>query len=111
MIQYISKEDSNATANVLVIRCEKHKDGVFSLRKTGIELIIESYEGYRVPMSAVRVENGEKGVMVRDEMGTHFRKCTILYTNTEEQTVIISKDFNDNRGKLKETDAIIIGEK
>jgi len=110
-IQYISKEDSNTSANVVVIRCEKHKDGVFSLRKTGIELVLESYEGYRVPMSAVRIEDGEKGIMVRDEMGTHFRKCTILHTNTEDQTVIISKEFNDSKGRLKETDTIIIGEK
>ena len=110
-VQYISKEDSAASENVLVIKCEKHQDGVFSLRKTGLELVLESYEGYRVPMSAVRIKDGEKGIMVHGEAGTHFRKCNILYTDTEEQTVIISKAFNDNRGSLKETDIIIIGEK
>lgn len=110
-VQYISKEDSDTDANVLVIKCEQYKDGVCSLRKTGIEIILESYEGYRVPMSAVRIEDGEKGIVVRDETGTHFRKCNILYTNTEEHTVIVSKEFDDDRGSLKETDMIIIGEK
>ena len=62
-------------------------------------------------MSAVRIEDGEKGIVVRDETGTHFRKCNILYTNTEEHTVIVSKEFDDDRGSLKETDMIIIGEK
>ena len=110
-IQYISKEDSAAEANVVVIKCEQYKEGVYSLRKTGIEIILESYEGYRVPIYAIRTEDGEKGIMVQNEMGTHFRKCNILYTNTAEQTVIVSKEFNDNKGKLKDTDMIIIGEK
>ncbi|MBR4173377.1 MAG: hypothetical protein IKR46_03290 [Clostridia bacterium] len=82
-----------------------------SLRKTGVELVLESYEGYRVPISAIRTKDGVKGVMVRTENGTNFRKCKILYTDIADQTVIIAKEFEDTKGILKETDSIIVGEK
>jgi putative membrane fusion protein len=110
-VEYISKEDSNADKNVVVIKCEQYKEGVLSLRFTGIELVLESYEGYRVPISAIRIVDGERGVMVRTESGTFFRKCRVLYTDIQDQTVIISKDFNDNKGQLAESDSIIIGER
>lgn len=111
IIEYISKEDSNTDKNVVVIKCEQYKEGVLSLRITGVELVIDSYEGYRVPISAIRIADGEKGVMVRTEAGTYFRKCKVLYTDMQDQTVIISKNFDDNKGQLRETDSIIIGEK
>ena len=110
-VVYISSEDSNTDRNVVIIKCEQYKEGVLSLRFTGIELILESYEGYRVPMSAIRISDGVKGVMVRTESGTFFRKCKILYTDIADQTVIISKEFDDTKGILKETDSIVIGEK
>ncbi len=110
-IVYISSEDSNTDKNVVIIKCEQYKDGVLSLRFTAVELVLESYEGYRVPMSAIRLSDGVKGVMVRTETGTFFRKCKILYTDVADQTVIISKEFDDTKGMLKETDSIVIGEK
>lgn len=110
-VQYISKEDRNADKNVVVIKCEQYKEGVLSLRMTGIELVLESYEGYRVPISAIRIVDGQKGVMVRTGAGTSFRKCKVLYTDMTDQTVIISKIFDDNKGQLAESDSIIIGEK
>ena len=111
VISNISKEETGADKNVVVIKCEQYKEGVLSLRFTGIELVLESYEGYRVPMSALHVVDGKQGVVVRTEAGTMFRKCKILYTNVSDQTVIISDEFDDTKGKLKESDSIIIGEK
>ena len=110
-VEYISIEDRNTDKNVVVVKCEQYKEGVLSLRQTGIELVLESYEGYRVPISAIRIVDGEKGVMVRTEAGTSFRKCKVLYTDLLDQTVIISQNFNDNKGRLTESDSIIVGEK
>lgn len=110
-IDYISSEDSKSDKNVVIIKCETYKEGVLSIRQTGIEIILESYEGYRVPMSAIHIKDGEKGVMVRTDAGTFFRKCRVLYTDIADQTVIISKEFDDTKGMLKESDSIIIGEK
>ena len=110
-VAYISSEDSKTEKNVVVIKCEQYKEGVLSLRLVGIELVLESYEGYRLPMSAIRNVDGAKGVMVRTESGTSLRKCKILYTDISDQTVIISKEFDDTKGILKESDRIIIGEK
>lgn len=111
VIEYISAEDKNADKNVVIIKCEQYKEGVLSLRFTGVELVTESYEGYRVPMSAIRLVDGEKCVMVRTETGKFLRKCKVLYTDIADETVIISQDFDDTRGRLKESDSIIVGEK
>ena len=111
IVEYISAEDRNADKNVVIIKCEQYREGVLSLRFTGIELVTESYEGYRVPMSAIRLVDGNKCVMVRTEAGTFLRKCKVLYTDISDQTVIISQEFNDTKGRLKETDSIVIGEK
>lgn len=110
-VEYISAEDSKTEKNVVIVKCELYKEGVLSLRFTGIELVLESYEGYRLPMSAIHSDNGTMGVMVRTDSGTVFRKCKILYTDVSDQTVIISSQFEDTKGMLKESDRILIGEK
>ena len=111
VVDYISSEDSDTDKNVVIIKFEQYREGVLSLRRVGLEIILESYEGYKLPISAIRIVKNEKGVMVRSDAGTSFRKCKVLYTDVEDQTVIISNDFDDNKGRLKETDSIIVGEK
>ncbi len=108
---YISSEEANVMSNVVVIKFEQYREGVFSLRYSPIELVLESYEGYKVPVSAIHIVDGEKGVMVRSDRGTAFRKVKVIYTNTLSQEVIIKPSFEGIGGALNEYDNIIIGEK
>lgn len=109
-IEYISTEDTGTKKNVVVVKCEQYQEGVFSLRYSGMELILKSYEGYRVPVSAIRVDGNRKGVLVRNGSTQLFKPCNIIYTDTKEQTVIISP-VSGERNLLREYDNIVLGEK
>jgi len=110
-IYKISTEEPETSNNVIIVKFEQYKEGVFSLRKSPIELVLESYEGYRIPVSALRIVDGEKGVMVNSDRGIVFRKCNVIYTDTVNQTVIIKPAFDGTSKSLTENDNIIIGEK
>ena len=109
-IEYISTEDSNTKKNVVVVKCEQYQEGVFSLRYSGATLVLKSYEGYRIPVSAIRVsDDGTKGVLVRNGGTQVFKPCNVVYTDTVGQTVIISPVSGSNL--LREYDNIVVGEK
>jgi hypothetical protein len=109
-VAYISTEDSGTKKNVVVIKCEEYQEGVFSLRYSGMSLILKSYEGYRIPVSAIRISGDQKGVLVRNGATQVFKPCNVVYTDTKEQTVIISP-VSGSRQLLREYDNIVIGEK
>lgn len=109
-VEYISTENSEDDKNVIVVKCEQYKEGVFSLRFSNIELILESYEGYRIPVSALRVQDGEKGVLVKNAGAQMFKPCNVIYTDTVGGTVIISP-VSGTQNMLREYDCIVVGEK
>lgn len=106
----ISAEDSSADKNVVVLKCEQYKEGVFSIRFSKIELILESYEGYRVPISAIRVNGSERGVIVKNGVTQVFKPCIVIYSDMQGQTAII-KPAPGATNMLREYDNIVVGEK
>ncbi len=109
-VDYISTEDSETNRNVVVLKCEQYKEGIFSLRFSEIELILESYEGYRVPISAIRVLDGKRGVVVNNYGRQIFKPCDVIYTDASGQTAIIAP-VTDTTNILREYDNIVVGEK
>jgi len=109
-VEYISTEDSGTNKNVVVVKCEEYQEGVFSLRHSGVEMILKSYEGYRIPVSAIRVVDDKKGVLVRNGATQVFKPCNVVYTDTSAGTVIISA-VSGERNLLREYDNIVVGEK
>lgn len=110
-IEYISDEDSSAEKHVVVIKFEEYREGVFSLRYSEMEIILESYEGYRIPVSALRVtEDGSKGVLVKNSGAQVVKPCNVVYSDIVNQTVIITP-VSGSKNLLKEYDHIVIGEK
>lgn len=110
-IEYISQEDSNTDKMVVVIKFEEYCEGVFSLRFSEMELILESYEGYRIPVSALRVtEDGKKGVLVKEAGAQVIKPCNVVYSDTVGQTVIITP-VSGSKNLLRDNDSIVIGEK
>lgn len=110
-IEYISSEGSDTDKNVIVVKCEEYREGVFSLRYSEMELILESYEGYRIPVSAIRVtEDGKRGVLVKSSGAQVFKPCKIVYTDIAGGTVIVSPESGSSN-MLREYDNIVVGEK
>ena len=110
IIEYISTEDSEIDKNVVVVKCEQYKEGAFSLRFSEMELILESYAGYRIPVSALRVEGEKKGVLVKNGGVQIFKPCNVVYTDIPGETVIISP-VSGTQNMLREYDNIVVGEK
>jgi len=111
VVEYISSESSAVGRNVVVVKCEQYQEGVFSLRHSGVELILKSYEGYRIPISAIRInEKGEKGVIVRNGNSQVFKPCSVVYTDTAAQNVIINS-ASGTGNLIREYDNIVVGEK
>ena len=73
--------------------------------------MLESYEGYKLPVSAIHIENGEKGVMVKTSGGAKFKKCRIVYSDTKGETVIVKPVIESNSSVLADNDEIMVGEK
>ncbi len=109
-VEYISSEASGAENNVIVIKFEEYKEGVFSIRYSEMELILESYEGFKIPISALRIQDDERGVLVKSGATRIFKPCNVIYTDTERETVIVSPVRGGNT-MLVTGDKILVGEK
>lgn len=108
-IDYISPEPEGSNEYFVAVKCERYLEGVFNIRQSDIEIILESCYGYEIPLYAVRVQNGKTGVMVKVASGEVFRECEILSRDDESGTVMIGPSKEGN--SLKDGDKIILGEK
>lgn len=109
-IEYISSEPSGTEENVVVIKCEEYKEGVFSIRFSKMDFILESYEGYKIPISALRVQDEQRGVLVKNGGTRVFKPCNVIYTDTVRETVIVSP-VRGAKNMITNGDKILIGEK
>lgn len=108
-IDYISEEGEGAEEYLAVIKCERYLEGVFNIRKSKIELILESYYGYEVPVYAIHARDGKNGVMVQGTGAEIFKECEILTRDNETGMVIITAAGEGS--ELSDGDKIILGDK
>ncbi len=107
----ISAEPEGQEKAVLVLKCESFSEGAFSIRASSIEIVRKSYTGFEVPIHAIRVKDGQNGVLVRSGGGDVFKPCKMIYTDDKEGTAIIVADTEDVNTELRQYDMIIAGEK
>lgn len=94
---------------VLVFSCGTMPDNFNFLRMQSVYLVKESYTGYKVPVSAVRMVNGEQGVYILDGNVVRFKKIDALY-ETDGYLVVAEQDIlndEDYASKLGLYDMII----
>lgn len=105
---HVSDEEEDV---VTVFECEQYIEGVFSIRQSVVDVIAEQYQGFEIPVYAVRVKDGKQGVMVQYGAKEVFKPCTVIYKNEEKDTVIIKPVTEGVQNPLEQYDKIIIGEK
>jgi len=108
-IEYISDEGKDAGEYLVSVKCDQYLEGVFNIRKSKVEIILNSFYGYEVPVFAIHVKDGKHGVMVMGNETEIFKECNILYRNNETGMVIIEPSETGNR--LMDGDRIILGDK
>lgn len=97
--------------SLIIFECEKYIEGIFSIRQSSIEIVAKSYSGYRIPISALRVKDGVQGVMVKYGVNEIFKPCKVIFTDNENDTVIINAITEGVTNPLEQFDKIIVGEK
>lgn len=64
---------------LLILSCGYMPDGFNYLRRQSVEIVITSYNGYKVPVSAVRLVDGVQGVYVLDSSTVLFKRIVPLF--------------------------------
>lgn len=65
---------------VLVLTSDRYLSAVTALRAQSAELILESYEGLRIPKNALRIgEDGVSGVYCRIGLQSYFKPVELIY--------------------------------
>lgn len=108
IIDYISDADENGDRLVL-IRCSTYVESVFSYRRADVDIIFDSYTGYKVPVNAIRAGNGEPYVYGQAGNSSFICKVKVLYTDSESEYSIV-ESTEDAKNKLSRADRIIISD-
>lgn len=108
-VVHIAEEPEGDQA-VVVFKSERYSEGVFSIRKSDAQIILKSYEGFEIPVHSIRVKDGQTGVMVKKGTGEIFKKCEVIYTDTQSETAIV-KAVTGERNILAVGDRVVLGEK
>lgn len=108
----ISKIQREADQTLLILDADYLTASIALIRNQEAELSMYEYEGLRVPVEALRMKDGEKGVYVLKTGYSTFKRVEILYQN--EQYMIVrmnSSDPNDpNKEYLKLYDEVILND-
>jgi len=83
------RREADETRVLLVFGCESLPDGFAFTRAQPISVAAITYEGIRIPTSALRVSEGVIGVYIREGSIVHFRAVRILM---EREDVCIVAD-------------------
>lgn len=97
--------DINQENGLITFSIDYMSDRIATARKDHVDAIINSYEGLRIPKSAIRTnENGEQGVYVTNNVSMTFRKIDVIYESTE---YVLSKPHSTDSEYLHLYDTII----
>jgi putative membrane fusion protein len=81
---------------LLIMQCNDLTADLAVMRKENIEIRYDSYEGIKVPSSALHVVDGEKGVYVLISSQVKFRQADVLYS--DDDYVLLSYDADNSDG-------------
>lgn len=107
-IAYISEPKDGRC--ILAIETSQYVESAYSMRTSSMELIFKSYSGYKIPIYALRTQDGKKGVLARRQNVEAFYPCDVIYTNEEAEYIIVKTSENAEK-KLENADEIVIGER
>ncbi|MEE1225183.1 MAG: HlyD family efflux transporter periplasmic adaptor subunit [Clostridia bacterium] len=108
-ISYISEVQADNKVLVM-IKCPEYLESAFAYREADIDLIFKSYTGYKVPIQAIRTDDGKYSVLATAGNKQVSCECDVLYSDTEENVVII-KSTDTALHKLNNMDKVIVGER
>lgn len=100
-----AEPDMGVKETLLILKCNDMNAELASLRLEEVELRYKSYEGIKVPMEALHVSDGKKGVYALISSQVRFRQADVVYS--EDDWVLLSYD-KDSQDGIRLYDKIII---
>lgn len=110
-IRYISSGEQNSGGkSFIIVECPDYFEGAFSYRAVDVDIIFESFSGYKVPSQAIRTEGNEYKVIGLIDNKQYECGVDILYSDTKEGYVIVDST-EDAQYKISNMDRILVGER
>ncbi len=107
---YRISDESNGRV-VVTVKCSKYIENVFSYRLADVDLIFESYSGYKIPVYAVHTDEDGKQKVIGIKNGRQYDcYCDLLFTNAESGYAIVESS-EDAANKLSQMERILVGER
>lgn len=103
-----SVSDEEGAESVIVLSCDQYVGDAVSKRETGLDIIKSKKTGLRVPLSAIRVSEGETGAYVEKGSDVVFKPLKILCS---ANGYAIVKEDNTGKNALLLYDKVIIKDK
>ncbi|MBQ6788860.1 MAG: hypothetical protein IJO81_01585 [Clostridia bacterium] len=69
---------TNGTDAVALFECSVMPEGFDYSRSQSYEVVHNKVEGYKIPISAVRIHDGFEGVFILDEVTVKFRRISVI---------------------------------
>lgn len=107
-IESISEPDASGRS-LAVIKSYAYFEGAFAYREADVDLVFESYTGYKVPTYAVRTAEGKYSVIGEIGKKRYTCDCNVLYSDADEGFAIV-QSTEDAVNKLSQMERIVIGE-
>lgn len=109
VIDTVSEEQNGRI--VVTVKCTTYLESAFSYRLVDVDLIFESYDGYKIPVHAIRTEeDGTQKVIGISGNRQYDCYCDVLFTNADGGYAIVDSS-EDAENKLSQMDKILVGER
>ncbi len=96
---------------VVTVKCPQYLESALSYRFVDVDLIFDSYDGYKVPTHAIRTDpDGKQKVIGINSNREYDCYCEILFTDADGEYAII-ETAEDAENKLSHMDRIVVGER
>lgn len=108
-INSVSEEQDGK--RVITVKCSTYLESAFSYRTVDVDIIFDSYDGYRIPIHAVRTDvPGKQKVIGIKGSNQYDCDCDVLYSDTDNGYAIVESTENAEN-KISQMDRILVGER
>lgn len=111
-IYYLSEEQDGK--RVMIVRSDEFVDGISSMRTVDYKVVLERHSGLRIPSSALRIVDGDKGVYILLDKTKQFKKVNKdPFRSEDDQFYIVNSNYVPQGARadyvpLKEFDKVLL---
>ena len=101
----VEVDDASKLAKVELV-CDYTSGAVLSLEHTDAVITFRTYEGLKIPKSAIRVVDDQRGVYVKNGNIARFRIVTPIYESATD--ILVPLETEDGVNEVKMYDSVIV---